>query len=100
MLGSYIGCASKMRAVRICERMDWLRTARDSTIAPSTRSGCSHSMAQNHRFLDATWRRWLKENLERGCSLEQLVEILHKNGFADASIQEAIASFNKEAKPL
>jgi prolyl 4-hydroxylase len=57
-------------------------------------------MAQNHRLLDATWRRWLKENLERGCSPEQLVEILHKNGFADASIQEAIASFNKEPKPL
>ncbi|HEU4603661.1 MAG TPA: hypothetical protein VFS24_16930, partial [Steroidobacteraceae bacterium] len=49
-------------------------------------------MTRNHRFLDATWRRWLKENLDRGCTTEQLSDILRKNGFAEASIQEAMAS--------
>jgi len=56
-------------------------------------------MAQNHRFLDAAWRRWLKENLERGCSAQEVIDILHKNGFADRSIQDAISSYIANKQP-
>ena len=49
-------------------------------------------MAQTHRHLDAAWRRWLADNLARGCDPEGLTQILRKNGFADAAIQEALSS--------
>ena len=49
-------------------------------------------MAQTHRHLDAAWRRWLADNLTRGCDPEALTEILRKNGFADAAIQDALSS--------
>ncbi|NUF17437.1 cupin-like domain-containing protein, partial [Acinetobacter lactucae] len=27
------------------------------------------------------WKNWLEENLEKGCGIEQLVEVLKANGF-------------------
>jgi prolyl 4-hydroxylase len=56
-------------------------------------------MGHNHRFLDAAWRRWLIENLERGCSAEEVIEILRKNGFADRSITDAIGSYIAKKQP-
>src|SRR5262245_53081967 len=40
------------------------------------------------RALDASWKAWLKENIERGCSRPELVEILRTNGFSLSSIQQ------------
>jgi prolyl 4-hydroxylase len=40
------------------------------------------------RALDASWKAWLKENLDRGCSRPELVDILRKNGFSLSSIQQ------------
>jgi prolyl 4-hydroxylase len=55
----------------------------------------------NHRYLDAAWRRWLEDNLERGCNPQELTAILRKNGFAAASIQEALSSLlAKKARSL
>ena len=57
-------------------------------------------MARNHRPLDAAWRRWLKENLERGCNPQELTEILRKNGFAAGSIQQAMTSLAPQSQAL
>jgi prolyl 4-hydroxylase len=40
------------------------------------------------RALDASWQAWLKENIERGCSRAELVEILRKHGFSLSSIHQ------------
>jgi len=40
------------------------------------------------RALDASWKAWLKENIERGCSRPELVQILRTNGFSLSSIQQ------------
>lgn len=40
------------------------------------------------RALDGTWPKWLRENIERKCSAEQLLGILLKNGFSESSIRE------------
>ena len=40
------------------------------------------------RALDESWKGWLKENIERGCSRTELVEILRKHGFSLSSIRE------------
>jgi prolyl 4-hydroxylase len=40
------------------------------------------------RALDASWKAWLKQNIERGCSRPELVEILRTNGFSLSSIQQ------------
>jgi prolyl 4-hydroxylase len=42
----------------------------------------------NNKKLDGTWPHWLRENLDRQCDPEKLLEILLKNGFGLASIQE------------
>jgi prolyl 4-hydroxylase len=40
------------------------------------------------RALDASWKAWLKENIDRGCSRPELVQILRTNGFSLSSIQQ------------
>ena len=40
------------------------------------------------RPLDASWRAWLKENIERGCSRPELVQILRTHGFSLSSIRQ------------
>jgi prolyl 4-hydroxylase len=42
--------------------------------------------------LDAEWRRWLNENVARGCSLEELKGILRREGFDERSIRTSIAA--------
>ena len=49
-------------------------------------------MASKHTYLDAAWRRWLKENLERRCDPHELTQILSKNGFSSSAIQQAMSS--------
>jgi prolyl 4-hydroxylase len=52
------------------------------------------------RPLDASWRAWLKENLQRGCSRKELVEILRKNGFSLTSIRTHMGDeFPSDAPP-
>jgi prolyl 4-hydroxylase len=40
------------------------------------------------RALDESWKGWLKENIERGCSRTELVGILRNHGFSLSSIRE------------
>lgn len=40
------------------------------------------------RALDAEWQGWLKENLQRGCSRPELVQILRSHGFSLSSIRQ------------
>jgi prolyl 4-hydroxylase len=40
------------------------------------------------RPLDASWKAWLKENLQRGSSRRELLEILRKHGFSLSSIRQ------------
>jgi prolyl 4-hydroxylase len=40
------------------------------------------------RPLDASWKAWLQENIDRGCSRSELVEILRTHGFSLSSIRE------------
>src|SRR5689334_4658668 len=42
------------------------------------------------RALDASWKAWLETNLRRGCSPPELLEILRRNGFSLASIQQSM----------
>jgi prolyl 4-hydroxylase len=49
-------------------------------------------MAYPHKQLDAAWRAWLQENLERKCDPQELTQILRKNGFSLATIQQAFKS--------
>ena len=52
------------------------------------------------RALDAGWKAWLKENLDRGCNRPELVEILRKNGFSLSSIQQNMgAAFPSDTPP-
>jgi prolyl 4-hydroxylase len=52
------------------------------------------------RALDASWRGWLKENLERGCSRPELVQILRTNGFSLSSIKQNMGdAFPLETPP-
>jgi len=39
------------------------------------------------RALDASWKSWLQQNLTRGCSRPELVQILKSNGFSLSSIR-------------
>lgn len=41
--------------------------------------------------MDAQWQRWTQENLDRGCSPHELVNILRKHGFADPAIEAVMA---------
>ena len=49
--------------------------------------------------LDAAWTGWLHGNIARGCSLDELKEILRKEGFDDGSVHAAIASAPRDAAP-
>ena len=52
------------------------------------------------RALDASWKAWLDENLHRGCSPPELVDILRKNGFSLSSIQQNMgAAFPSDTLP-
>lgn len=42
------------------------------------------------RALDASWKAWLKENIDRGCSRRELVEILRTHGFSLSSIERSM----------
>jgi len=47
-------------------------------------------MVNRHKELDAPWRRWLQENLERKCDPQELSGILRKNGFSQVTIDQAL----------
>jgi len=50
----------------------------------------SHSSnSATPRRLDEEWLRWLQLNVARGCSKEELRNILLSNGFGERSVQEA-----------
>jgi prolyl 4-hydroxylase len=51
------------------------------------------------RALDASWKAWLTENIERGCSRPELVDILLKNGFSLSSIQQNLGGTLPFAAP-
>jgi prolyl 4-hydroxylase len=52
------------------------------------------------RSLDASWRAWLKENIERGCSRSDLVRILRDHGFSLSSIRQNMgAAFPSDTPP-
>ena len=52
------------------------------------------------RALDASWKAWLNENLLRGCSAPELVDILRKNGFSLSSIHQNMgAAFPSDTPP-
>jgi prolyl 4-hydroxylase len=40
------------------------------------------------RALDASWKGWLSENIERGCNRTELVSILRTHGFSLSSIKQ------------
>ena len=44
------------------------------------------------KTLDASWKAWLKENVDRGCSPPELVGILRKHGFSMKSIRDNMGS--------
>jgi prolyl 4-hydroxylase len=48
-------------------------------------------LASTRKDLDAEWRRWLNENVARGCSLEELKAILRREGFDERAIRTALA---------
>jgi prolyl 4-hydroxylase len=52
------------------------------------------------KVLDASWRGWLDENLARGCNEEELLGRLLQNGFAIASIRDAMATRYPRHSPL
>src|SRR4029078_9323307 len=68
------------RATPTCSlsELDGARAQRGDTIPPMRPA----------RAPDASWKAWLKENIERGCSRPELVEILRTNGFSLSSIQQ------------
>ncbi len=51
--------------------------------------------------LDASWKGWLKENLDRQCDTKELRDILLSHGFAISSIKECMGSqFPAEEAPI
>src|SRR5688572_20245592 len=52
------------------------------------------------RALDESWKGWLKENMERGCSRTELVDILRKHGFSLSSIKENMGEAFPEDDPV
>jgi prolyl 4-hydroxylase len=52
------------------------------------------------RPLDASWKAWLEENLARGCSRPELVQILRDHKFSLSSIRETMgAAFPSDTPP-
>lgn len=52
------------------------------------------------RALDESWQGWLRENIERGCSRKELVEILTTHGFSLSSIRQHMGeAFPTDAPP-
>jgi prolyl 4-hydroxylase len=47
-------------------------------------------LPQPRRALDDSWKKWLAENLQRGCSPEELLSILLKHEFSLASVRECM----------
>lgn len=42
--------------------------------------------------LPLEWKNWLEENLEKGCGVEQLVDVLKANGFEPRYIRLVLCS--------
>jgi prolyl 4-hydroxylase len=51
------------------------------------------------RALDASWKGWLRENLDRGCSRPELVQILKNHGFSLSSIRANMGAEFPEDTP-
>jgi prolyl 4-hydroxylase len=52
------------------------------------------------RPLDASWKAWLTENIDRGCSRQELVQILRDHGFSLSSIRQNMGTaFPSETPP-
>jgi prolyl 4-hydroxylase len=47
-------------------------------------------LPQSTRALDDSWKKWLAENLQRGCNPEELLAILLKHEFSLASVRECM----------
>ena len=57
-------------------------------------------MTAGGKPLDGTWPKWLRENLDRKCNPEQLLGILLRNGFSQASIREHMGALFPAASAL
>ena len=58
------------------------------TPAPRPRAGAPSAKAP----IDAAWRRWIVEQCLRGCSLESMLEVVERAGYAPAEAARAIAA--------
>ena len=41
-----------------------------------------------NKKISKDWQDWIKVNIERGCDLEEIREILHKEGFNSKEIKQ------------
>ncbi len=57
-------------------------------------------MTQWIEQLPAEWQSWLLENLQRGCSPQDLAKVLHDNGFSSESLQAKSRLLQPETLPL
>ncbi|WP_017444890.1 prolyl hydroxylase family protein [Gayadomonas joobiniege] len=51
------------------------------------------------QVLPPDWLNWLQENLQRGCALAELIDILRKNQFSEIAIKQALVSAKGQKKP-
>src|SRR5688500_2186968 len=80
-------------------------SAASVTAPPASRMGplpqaLCDSLMTRERALDESWKGWLEENIERGCSRTELVEILRKHGFSLSSIREHMGEAFPEEHPV
>jgi prolyl 4-hydroxylase len=54
----------------------------------------------SNRRLDADWKGWLQENIQRQCAPEELLGILVESGFALGSIKECMGDYFPTYSPL
>lgn len=50
---------------------------------------------QKNLLIFPDWIKWLKENIDKQCNLEDLKAILKKNGFSQISVENVISGFNQ-----
>lgn len=43
-------------------------------------------------MIDLAWQNWLRENIARGCNLEELASIMQNNGFSPLDVQREISA--------
>jgi prolyl 4-hydroxylase len=50
------------------------------------------------QVIDIAWQNWLRENVQRGCDPEQLLQTLLDHGFSEASIVQTLTEMSKRAE--